>query len=366
MLQRKEITTLLVNLISAKMLLTFPRIVIENSGNSAWLEIIFNTVMAALLFLVTVTLYRGKKNIIQLAEMSGGKGLKIFIGIFVFTVLIINFASIIRIFPETVKIVLLQDFRVEVIIGAFVVAIALGAYIGIEPLAKINNIFMVIAGAVFLAFVLLLLPYYNIDNLLPIFGNGFGGIFFRGLNTLSLFSDILILNILLPYCENYSEAKKSGWRAIYLSAAISLIIILAYCLIYPYPESKEFMIPVYQLARVIYLSSFFSRFEAIFQFVWSLVLFLYAAIYVYVLCYVWQITFGLKYYRPLIFPVVIISGVIALLPSSLIDLVSVEEWENIAVYPISFLLPIIFGLVSRKYYGGKKIGKEKDGDELSE
>lgn len=358
MLQRKEMTTLLINVISVKMLLTFPRIIIINSGNSAWIEIIYNTIVAALLFLLTVTLYRGKQNILELAQMSGGKGLKILIGVLVFIVLMINFASIIRIFPETVKVVLLQDFKIEVIIGAFIIAVAIGAYMGIEAIAKINNIFMPIAGVIFVAFVLLLIPYYKLDNLLPVFGNGFNSIFVKGFHTVSLFSDILILNILLPKCENYSEAKKSGWRAIYMSAVVSLVITLAYCLIYPYPESKEFMIPVYQLARTIHLSNFFSRFEAVFQFVWSIVLFLYAAIYIYTLCYIWQTTFSLKYYKPLIFPVVIISGVIALLPSSIIDIVDAEKWENLVVYPVAFLLPIIFGMVSRRYYGNKKLNKK--------
>lgn len=98
---------------------------------------------------------------------------------------------------------------------------------------------------------ILLIPYFNINNIFPILGNGVYSITVKGINTISLFSDILLLNILLPYCENTSEAKKSGWRAIYISATIGVVILLSYCLIYPYPVSREFMIPVYQLSRVI-------------------------------------------------------------------------------------------------------------------
>lgn len=366
MLQRKEMTTLLINVISVKMLLTFPNIVIINSGNSAWIELIYNTITVTLLFWVTLVLYRGNKNVIQLAEMFGGKGLKIFVGVLVFATLMINFASIIRIFPETVKVVLLQDFKIDAIIGAFIIAIAIGAYIGIEAIAKINNIFMPIAGVAFVIFIFLLIPYYRFENIMPILGTGLKGIFLKGFNTVSLFADILILNILLPYCENYSEAKKSGWRAIYISAVISIVIVLAYCLIYPYPESEQFIIPVYQLARAVHLSNFFSRFEALFQFVWSIILLLYTSTYVYTLCYVWQITFNLKYYKPLVFPVVVISGVVALIPSSIVEVFRAEHWEHIVVYPVAFLLPIIFGAVSRKYYGSKKLKKEKDSGEKNE
>lgn len=243
------------------------------------------------LFWITTKLYRSNKNIIQLAEMTGKKWLKIIVGVVVFVVLLINYSSIIRIFPETVKIVLLQDFEIEFIIPIFMLAIGIGAYIGLEPIARVNNMFMPLAGIVLLLSLILLIPYFNINNIFPILGNGVYSITVKGINTISLFSDILLLNILLPYCENTSEAKKSGWRAIYISATIGVVILLSYCLIYPYPVSREFMIPVYQLSRVIHLGNFFSRFEVIFQFVWSILVLIYSPIYVYALCYVWQITF---------------------------------------------------------------------------
>ena len=40
MIDRKKMTTLLINVISVKMLLTFPKIMIINSGNAAWIECI--------------------------------------------------------------------------------------------------------------------------------------------------------------------------------------------------------------------------------------------------------------------------------------------------------------------------------------
>ena len=118
------------------------------------------------------------------------------------------------------------------------------------------------------------------------------------------------------------------------------------------------MIPVYQLSRVIHLGNFFSRFEVIFQFVWSILVLIYSSIYVYALCYVWQITFDLKYYKPLILPVVIISGIVAVLPSSVVDLVKSERLEDIIVYPVAFLLPILFGFYSKKIYNKRTVNEE--------
>ena len=72
----------------------------------------------------------------------------------------------------------------------------------------------------------------------------------------------------------------------------------------------------------------------------------------------WQITFDLKYYKPLILPVVIISGIVAVLPSSVVDLVKSERLENIIVYPVAFLLPILFGFYSKKIYNTRTVNEE--------
>ena len=96
MIDRKKMTTLLINVISVKMLLTFPKVMIINSGNAAWIECIYNTLIVIGLFWITTKLYRSNKNIIQLAEMIGKKWLKIIVGVVVFVVLLINYSSIIN------------------------------------------------------------------------------------------------------------------------------------------------------------------------------------------------------------------------------------------------------------------------------
>ena len=60
-------TALLINVISLKMLLTFPRIFIINSANAAWIQALYNTLVVFLIFFATTKLYRGNKNVIQLA-----------------------------------------------------------------------------------------------------------------------------------------------------------------------------------------------------------------------------------------------------------------------------------------------------------
>ena len=158
MLQKKKITSLIINAIVVKMLLTYPRNIILNSGNAAWIQVLYNDIIVLLIFTLTASLYKSKKNIIDVAELCGGKTLKIIVGIITGAVLTVNYIPILKDFPETIQVILLQDTRLDVIMVVFVAISIIGAYMGIESIATIHYLFLPIAGIVMLSFLLLLIP----------------------------------------------------------------------------------------------------------------------------------------------------------------------------------------------------------------
>lgn len=347
-LEKKEFSSLLITLMSVKLLLSYPIKLIKNSGNAAWIQVIFVTLIALAIFRFTTKIYEQKVNVIELVKIHTNKTLKIITGLLVFTVLLLNMITVVRIFPESVKIVLLQDTDTDIILAIFILTVFIGAKFGIESIAKINYIFLPICGILMLAFVLFLIPYYKLDNIFPILGKGIKNVFVSGISGLSIFSDIIILNILLAYSKNIAEVKKVGNRAIIISGAVGVLITFTYALIYPHPVSEEFILPVYQMTRIMHLGSFFNRFEAIFQFLWSILMFLYGAVYLYIMCFVWQITFSLKYIKPLMFPVALLVSSIAIIPESIMEADTLEGiFENIT-FPVAFLLPIAVGLLDRQ------------------
>ncbi len=353
MIGKKELTGVIVTAIVVKMLLSYPRELVLISGQASWITVIYVSLIAAALTYLTARLYTQKRSVIELAQIIGGKRLRMVVGILIFLILLANFSTVARVFPETVKIVLLQNFSADVIMMVFAIGAAIGAYMGIRSVSRVNYMFLPIAGAVFTGFLLLLIPYYRIDNIMPILGEGPQKLFLSGFNSLSLFSDIILLNVFLPYSKNLSEAKTVGIRAVIISAIVALAIIAAYCLAYVYPVSRDYILPVYQLSRMIHISSFFSRFESFFQFIWSILIFLYSSIYIYAMCSVLQRAFSLKYINPLILPVTILGITIAGIPSAVTDAIGLEKYVKLIEYPIVFLLPIIFGVLTRNKGGVK-------------
>ena len=65
-MEKKEFSSLLITLMSAKLLLSYPLRLVKNSGPAAWIQVIFVTLLALLIFRMTVSFYERKINIIDL------------------------------------------------------------------------------------------------------------------------------------------------------------------------------------------------------------------------------------------------------------------------------------------------------------
>ncbi len=345
MLTQKQLTTISINTIAVKMLLTYPRVLVMMCGNAAWINMIYCTALAVMIFGAIRLVYNSNKNLIDVAEDIGGNVLRISVCVLIFAVMSINIVGLIRIFPEIIKLVLLQNTYEEVIGIVFVAALVLGAMCGIDSIGRVHEIFVPVAGIIFGIFILLLIPGFNIESIMPILGKGVFNIFIEGISGLSVFSDILLLNMLISHTKSLDNYKRAGTKSIVIGGLCAVLITAAYCLSYVYPASENFLIPVYQLERMIYLSNFFSRFEAVFQFIWTISILLYGSVYFAVLTEVWEKGFRIRSSKIVLCAISILLIGASVFPRSL---GATAEWETVITrwtYIPVFLLPIIFGII---------------------
>ena len=344
-LEKKELTCTFINLIVVKMLFTYPRVMIQNSGNAAWIQMIYVTLIALGIFLFIDYFYKWQDDLFDCAEKIGGKALRVVIGLILTAVFTVNLANNMRIVPEIINTVLLPNMLTMSILLLFMVTISIGAYMGIYAICRINSLFMPIAAVVMFCFLLLLLPDINKNNLFPLVGLGTEKVFGTGIRSLSVFSDIMIIYIILPKCKNRRDTKKSIIYSLIIGGIASTVILLMYALIYPYPISREFILPVYQMARIANIGAYFQRFEAFFEFVWSIVMLLYCSFYLYIICYCFSRTFKIKFYRELIIPFVILAASIGFIPTSFIYFLSDGYFILRILTPILYVIPAFLGIV---------------------
>lgn len=346
-LEKKELTSTFINLVVAKMFFTYPRFMVINSGNAAWIQMIYITLISFGLFLIIN--YLNKKsdmeNIFDISERIGGKILRIIVGLLIFAVLMVNLAMNIRIFSESIRTVLLPNTPTSMVMLLFVISISVGAYIGIYSICRIHSLFMPVAAIVMLSFLLMLIPDINLNNIFPLAGTGTQNIFIEGLKSISLFGDMMIIYIIMPFCKNKRDIKKSVSYSFLISGIASSVMLLIYILVYPYPISKEFIIPVYQLARIVNIGQYFQRFEAFFEFTWSIAMMLYTSFYLFVISYTFTETFKTKYYKQVIIPIVLLAASIGFIPTNFVTFLSDGYVFSTILSPILFIFPAGIGLV---------------------
>lgn len=360
MLTQRQLTTIIINAIAVKMLITFPATLFRLTANGAWLSGIYVTLVAVGVFGIIRRIYPQKDNIITLSEKLFGSFGRIVTGILVFLTLFINLVPIMRIFPEIIKLVLLQKTYIEIIVIVLTLALIFCASCGVDAVARVVEMVVPIAGIVFVAFLLMLLPNVRIDYILPLFGNGAKSILYDGLSAMSIFADLLLLNILIPRTKNLEGYKRSGTNGIIIGGGVATLILLFYGLCYVWPASGNFLVPIYQLERLINLGDFFSRLEAFYRFVWSIMILLYLAVYIGVLAEVWREAFCLDHSKPLVAPVVITLVGVSLIPQPLQEMVAWEMAINKWIYLPAFLLPIAAALAYKwKMFHVKHLKEKK-------
>lgn len=345
-MKSRELTILMVNIICVKFFLTFPRALVINSGTGAWLQMLAASCVVYFLFCISMKIYRvcGNRDIIEVSREIGGKSFAGAVGVIVFCLLGANIGILMRVFPESIKMFLLPDTGLETIALIFAAAAAYGAFMGLKALLGLMSIIVFPAAAIILIFLISLFGECHIANISPVFGKGIGAIL-SGWNAVSLFSDIILFNLLLPEFDNISEAEKSGKQAILFSGGIGLLITAVYTMTYPYPISSQILMPVYRMVRSVDAAGIFGRAESILGFVWCILTFISAGVYVYEMSISLKKGFDLENNKMLIIPsAVIVSSAVAI-DMSIVDVLK-NEWElGTAVYTAAFVLPVLTAAV---------------------
>lgn len=345
-ISEKELTLMLANLLSVKAIFAFPKTVFETSANAAWIEVIYMSLLAWGLLEISFLTYRisGKKSIVGIAGEIGGKPLKIAVSLLVIAVLSANFITETKMFSESVKIILLPKTDIEYIMVLLAVVICISQKRGLKAVATVNAIFFPVC-LVFLGFIVIFLfKNYNINNIFPILGNGTKSILTGGIKNSACFGEIIAINLLLPHVRDISVAKKSGRKALLIASLTIISICLCYALCYPYPLSKEYLLPVYQLSKMIKAGEYFQRFEAFFEFVWEISQLLYSVIYVYLICETAEKAFGLSDRNAVSYGIVAFIMLIATEQMTVVKVLEIAKIADMISSPILYLLPVIIPL----------------------
>ena len=321
-----------------KLLLAVPRNILVVAGNASWILSVIATLITLVLFHIITSRGTFETSVIDI----NNRPVQVIVGIMSTIFLVLSVSSVAKIYPETVKIILLQDTPIELIFLITGIVAVLGAYIGIEPIGRVVSLFQPLSLIVAVLCFVLLLPHMHITNITPVLNKGL--VSPGALTSVSAFADIFLLFILPGDKVNI---RKTGFRAIITMGIIMTLTLLAYCLIYPHSISANFVLPFYQMVRLIQVGDFFGRFEAFFEFIWSISIMAYFSVYLYALSILWQKIFRLPYHKPLIVPFMIIISLLVYNSPAYTDLNRNYVWYSTALIAGCFIIPLCAGIIKK-------------------
>ena len=159
----------------------------------------------------------------------------------------------------------------------------------------------------------------------------------------------------MPHAKDIGAVKRSGRKAVLIAGSTLVLICICYALCYPASRAKEFLLPIYQLTRMIRAGEYFQRFEAFFEFVFTITELLYITIYLYVISETISKAFYVPNIKMVVYSVTALSFFLAIEAESVVEALETSSYFGIIIYPIAFLLPIIVPLI----YLPKKRKEEK-------
>lgn len=353
-----ETACLLLNMISSKIILDFPRSVSEDAGTAGWLMVLLVSVVMILLFSLITKLYRkyAGQDLLDVGETAMGVFGRTLTGLLFLVQFLILVPVVMREFAEDIKVISLTSTPVSVILLLFTAGMVAGAWLGLETLARIHVLTVPILAGAFVLILLLNIPNFDTSRLAPWLGLGADAILRKGISNLSLFSEYIVLFFMLPYLSKKDDFGGIGRYALIVSGLFLVLTSLCYALIYQYPATTEMFLPMYQVTREISLGRFFTRIESAFIVIWTSSAFLYLSSGLYFITWLFQKSFGLKYQKPLILPFTVLIYALSIFPE---NLYSALQIEMVYFRTWSWILSIIFPLLLLGIAAVRRRGKKE-------
>lgn len=296
---RWELSCLIINLIIYKVFTDAPRRFME-SGTSAFLAALVSAAIAyaVIWFLPCVYKKADVKNIFELFENNVLATL--LSGIIILSWLILSGAHALESLVTFSKIAAFPSAPFVFIAMFFVLAFAAAVLRGMDGAVRPHA--LIVPFYIFMILFMLssVIRYFDVTNLLPVFGEGIKETFFVGVKNISYFFDFILIFLINPFIKEKENLVKTVRISGAVGIFVNLLIILSINLLLPYPASGQVKFPVYQIMKNVYFGRFFQRIDAVYLLSVTLSGMGYLSFIVFLMTYVFKKVFRLENNRPFV------------------------------------------------------------------
>ncbi|MGB9792404.1 MAG: GerAB/ArcD/ProY family transporter [Thermacetogeniaceae bacterium] len=276
------------------------------AGRDSWLAIaLVPTLYAALVVLVALPLARRFPNRVlteYIPEITGkalGKPLAAAYAAF----FILLTSAILCQAAFFVQIAILRETP-PIALGLILSGVAAyGAYLGIEVIARENEMVWPLWTFSIIFLGILALKDLNLLNLKPFLENGAMPVLRGGLPNIGYRGEVFLLLMLFPYLSWKEEAAKAASWYIMIAMLFHALALSITIGVFGDAVTSHMLFPYYELARYISIAQFFERFQSLIVVIWIAGTVIKLAGFLHTCSIAAATTVSARDYRPLLFPV---------------------------------------------------------------
>lgn len=338
-----EAISLIVMITINQIIFNLPNTIIISTGSSAWLNVIFISIVAILFCLLVCKLFKifPTQDIVDVSSYLGGKVLKVIVGILYMLFFIFIAGILLRYLSTSLQLIYFEKNSIVFLLLLFLIPVVFAVKLGVKPISQVN---LIITPIVFFSILIILFAiakYFVPENLFPILGFGADKTFLIGLNNIFTFSCFAYLYFLIPILKNPEDFKKIAVTSIIVSAIYLFLSVVCLLMIFPFIPFSDEMLSVYLLTRIIEFGKFFQRIDAIFIFVWILSTFSFLSITTELINRIFKKLTRIKDDKEMTYSVCAIIFSVALLFKNIADM---KYIQNVVLKYVVILLVFVMSL----------------------
>jgi len=333
---------------------TAPRVFLHQSteqlsinGEAAWLGVLMNSLCSLIMMLIVLFLINKLGgDFLSVCNKLVGKRVSWIIQLFYSLIFLISAALLLRDYVESTKLSALHDANYQLITLVYGFTVMIAAYLRIEAIARAGCFVLpfILVGSILVT--ILLYPFYQIYQLLPLLGNGFKPLLISGFRGAGYNLLALLIVILAPSYQNVRTMKVCFLWGLGGSAALKLLYMLVFLLTFGVEVGMEKILPFFEMARLVFVNHYLQRIEAPFIIIWVMFGMLAIALSLYIAVYLARHILNLTILRPLIPLLSVLTIAISMLPENFDQVTKYEglllNAEAIGIYLIPLMLLVAY------------------------
>lgn len=352
----RELFALITFVIGIKCSDTTPTLLFKASKGSAWIMALFSGLVAIIPTLITVKVISIHKNLglMDIVERLMGKKMNFVIGMLIFYELILSSASNSRSYVDILSDIYYQRSSIILLFAILMVSSYMIAKHGLEGIGRTAWIMLPYIALAFYLYIILLLNQMHPEFLYPIGGSGMKAIMKGSLENSTIYVELIILTIFIPYIRDFKSFKIGGLLGLAYSIFLVTLGCLVYQMIFDYPPTVIINYPFHTAARIIYMGRFVGNLEAFFLLFWLVSAILRYSFFIYASAAYFSYSLGIKDFRPMLLPCAALILIIGMIPENFYKNIEIiRRFFLVLSVILYYSLPIVLLILSKTKRGAE-------------